>query len=143
MSLEENKAIVNRSTAVLWNKGNMAVIDELYAIDFIMHDPSQGDGDLEYFKQYARGVLTGIPDLHIATDDLIAEGDQVVKRWTARGTHKGDFMGIPATGNQIEVAGIEIYRIADGKIVEIWGVMDSLGLMQQLGVIPPMGGGGE
>ena len=119
------------------------MIDELYATDFVMHDPLQSDGDLEHLKQYARGVLTGIPDLHIATDDLIAEGDQVVKRWTARGTHKGDFMGIPATGNQIEVAGIEIYRIADGKIVEIWGVMDSLGLMQQLGVIPPMGEGGE
>ena len=121
----------------------MAVIDELYATDFVIHDPLQGDGDLGYLKQYARGVLTGIPDLHITTDDLIAEGDQVVKRWTARGTHKGDFMGVPATGNRIEVTGIEIYRIAGGKIVEIWGVMDSLGLMQQLGVIPPMGGGGE
>ena len=139
MSLEENKVIVNRSTEGLWNKGDMAVIDELYATDFVIHDPLQGDGDLEYFKQYARGVLTGIPDLHIATDDLIAEGDQVVKRWTARGTHKGDFMGVPATGNRIEVTGIEIYRIAGGKIVEIWSNMDSLGLMQQLGVIPPMG----
>jgi len=139
MSLEENKVIVNRSTEGLWNKGNMAVIDELYATDFIIHDPLQGDGDLEYFKQYARGVLTGIPDLHIATDDLIAEGDQVVKRWTARGTHKGNFMGVPATGNRIEVTGIEIFRIAGGKIAEIWSNMDSLGLMQQLGVIPPMG----
>jgi len=139
MSLEENKVIVNRSTEGLWNKGNMAVIDELYATDFVIHDPLQGDGDLEYFKQYARGVLTGIPDLHIATDDLIAEGDQVVKRWTARGTHKGNFMGVPATGNRIEVTGIEIFRIAGGKIAEIWSNMDSLGLMQQLGVIPPMG----
>ena len=139
MSLEENKVIVNRSTEGLWNEGNMAVIDELYATDFIIHDPLQGDGDLEYFKQYARGVLTGIPDLHIATDDLIAEGDQVVKRWTARGTHKGNFMGVPATGNRIEVTGIEIFRIAGGKIAEIWSNMDSLGLMQQLGVIPPMG----
>jgi len=142
MSLEENKAIVSRSTEGLWNKGNMAVIDELYAIDFTMHDPSQGDGDLEHFRQYARGVRAGIPDLHISTDDLIAEGDKVVKRWTARGTHNADFMGIPATGSRIEVKGIEIYRIADGKIVEIWGVMDSLGLMQQLGVIPPMGEAG-
>lgn len=139
MSVEKNKAIVNRSTEELWNKRNMALIDKLYATDFVMHDPLQGDGDLEYFKQYARGALTGIPDLHIATDDLIAEGDQVVKRWTATGTHKGDFMGVPATGNRIEVTGIEIFRIAGGKIAEIWLNMDSLGLMQQLGVIPPMG----
>ena len=139
MSLEENKAIVNRSTEGVWNKRNIALIDELYADNFVFHDPVQANGDLEYFKQYANGVYTGIPDLHIATDDLIAEGDQVVKRWTARGTHKGDFMGVPATGNRIEVTGIEIFRIADGKIAEIWANMDSLGLMQQIGVIPPMG----
>ncbi len=139
MSLEENKAIVNRSTEELWNKGNIAVIDDLYTTDFILHDPAQGDGDLGYFKQYASGVLAGIPDLHIATDDLIAEGDQVVKRWTARGTHKGEFMGVPATGNKIEVKGIEIFRITGGKIAEIWSVLDSLTLMQQIGVIPPMG----
>ena len=139
MALEENKAVVNRSTEELWNKGNMAVIDELYTTDFIMHDPARGDGDLAYFKQYARGVLTGIPDLHIATDDLIAEGDQVMKRFTARGTHKGEFMGVPATGNKIAVKGMEIFRIADGRIAEIWNVLDSLTLMQQLGVVPTMG----
>ena len=139
MSLAENKAVVNRSTDEIWNKGNMAMIDELYTTDFVMHDPSQGDGDLEHFKQYASGVHTGIPDLYIATDDLVAERDLVVKRWTARGTHKGEFMGVPATGNQIDVKGIEIYRIAGGKVAEIWGVMDALGLMQQIGVIPPMG----
>jgi steroid delta-isomerase-like uncharacterized protein len=123
---EANKAIVRRSVEEFWNTGNMAAIDEFYATD-----------DLEQFKQAAMANFTGFPDLHLTIDDLIAEGDKVAKRWTVRGTHTGEFMGIPPTGKQITVTGTDIYRIASGKFVEAWGNLDALGLMQQLGVMPP------
>ena len=141
MSVEENKEIVNRMTEEFWNTGNVAVVDEFYAPNYVGHDPG-GLMDLEQFKQSAAAYFAAFPDLHITTDDLIAEGDKVVKRFTARCTHTGEFMGIPPTGKQITVTGNEIFRIAGGKIVEIWQSMDTLGMMQQLGVIPPLGGSG-
>jgi steroid delta-isomerase-like uncharacterized protein len=85
------------------------------------------------------GILYCFPDLHITTNDLIAEGDNVTKVWTVNCTHNGELMGIPATGKQIEVKGIEVLRVADGKIAENWVSMDNLGMMQQLGVILTMG----
>ena len=138
MSLKENKDIIKRYTDECCNKGNIALIDELFAVDFVHHF-LPGPGDLEAFRQYQKSVLIGLPDVHITTHDLIAEGDKVVKYFTASGTHKGEFMGVPATGNKIEVIGLEIFRIANGKIAEAWGVLDSLTLMQQLGVIPSEG----
>lgn len=144
MSPEENKAIVRRSVDEFWNTGNLAAIDELYAPSYVGHDPSGlHAGDLDGFKQSARAIFTGVPDLQVTIDDMVAEGDRVVKRWTARGTHKGEYMGIPATGNQITVTGIDVYRIAGDKIEECWSNSDALGMMQQLGVIPPMGEGGK
>lgn len=100
-------------------------------------------GDLEHIKQSAKALFAGFPDLRITIDDLIAEGDKVVERWTLRSTHKGEFMRIPATGNKMEVTGTTTYRIAGGKIAESWWNADSLGMMQQLGVVPPMGEGGK
>ena len=138
MTLEENKALVSRMTEQFWNTGNMDVVDTFYTSDFMMHD-AMGDSDLAKFKQGAEAYFAGFPGLHITTDDLVAEGDQVVKRWTASITHGGEYMGVPATGNQITVKGIEIFRIRDGKICEIWSSMDVLGLLQGIGVIPPLG----
>ena len=92
---------------------------------------------IEQLKQSAAAHFAGFPDLHITVDDVIAEGDKVVKRWTARCTHTGEWMGIPATGSKLVVKGIEIFRIADGKIEEVWAEMDVLGMLRQLGVIPP------
>lgn len=144
MSGEENKVIVRRSVEEFWNKANMAAIEELYAPNYVGHDPSGlHAGNLEEFKQSARATFTGFPDLHVTIEDLVAEGDRVVKRWTARGTHKGEFMGISPTGNQITITGIDIYRIAGDKIEECWSNSDALGMMQQLGVIPPLGQGGR
>jgi steroid delta-isomerase-like uncharacterized protein len=138
---EENKTLIRRSVEEFWNTGDMAVVDELWGTSYIGHDPSGFHaGTLEEFKQNAKAIFAAFPDAVVIIDDLIAKGDQVVKRWTARGTHKGDFMGIPATGNKFEFTGIDIYRIAGGKIVECWSNSDSMGFMQQLGVIPPMGG---
>ena len=138
MSVQENKAFVDRMTAEFWNAGNVAAVDKFFSADYVGHDPS-GPMDLEKLKQAAAAYFAGFPDLHITTDDLLAEGDKVVKRWTARCTHTGEYMGIPPTGNKLVVKGIEIFRIAGGKIAEIWSSMDTLGMLQQLGVVPPLG----
>ena len=143
MSTEENKALVRRAIEEGWNQGNVAVFDELYAPNFIFHDPDFPDvRTREDYKQWATGIRAAFPDLHLTIEDVIAEGDQVVVRWTFRGTNTGDLvmpMPIPATGKQVTVTGITISRFAGGKLVEIWQQGDTMGLMQQLGVIPAPG----
>ena len=141
MSIEENKAIVSRATEEIFNKNNLAVVDELYATNFVSHgsDIPGVTPDREGYKQFVTMSRTALPDFHTTIEDMIAEGDKVVQRFTARGTHKGEFMGIPPTGKQVTITGIAIDRIAGGKIVENWVNMDMLGMMVQLGVVPPPG----
>jgi steroid delta-isomerase-like uncharacterized protein len=144
MSTEENKAIVRRFVEA-FNTGNPDIVDETVATDFVLHDPGLPE-DLrgpEGAKQWVNMFHTGFPDIHVTIEDLVAEGDKVAKKYTCRGTHKGEFAGIPPTGNQVAVPGISIYRIAGGKIAELWMSYDSLGTMQQLGVVPPPGQGEE
>ncbi len=141
MSVEENKAILRRGYEEIHNKGNLAAVDELIATNFVDHDPLNAglppgpQGVKEGFAM----LRAAFPDLHVTVEDMIAEGDKVVARLTMRGTHKGELMGIPATGKQIAVAVIDIIRFAGGKGVEHWNVIDNLGMMQQLGVVPPPG----
>jgi steroid delta-isomerase-like uncharacterized protein len=143
MSAEDNKRLLHRSVDEFWNTGNVGAIDQLYATNYVGHDPSgANEGDLEHFKQYAQAVFAAFPDLRLTLDDVIAEGDKVVKRWTARCTHTGEFMGVPATGNKLEITGTTTYRVGGGKFVESWWNTDTLGMMQQMGVIPPLGEGG-
>lgn len=97
----------------------------------------------ESFKRVAALIRTTFPDIHFAVEDEVAEGDKVVVRWTMRGTHKGEFMGVPGTGKQVTGAGMHFFRVAGAKITEIWVNRDELGMMQQLGVVPPMGESGE
>jgi steroid delta-isomerase-like uncharacterized protein len=137
-SEEINKDFINTYTEDFWNKHNIAAFDKYYTTDFIMHF-ADGDQNSEQYKGVCQAYFTAFPDLHITTDDLVAEGDKITKVWTATCTHTGEFMGIPATGKQIVVKGIEVFHIVDGKITEVWASMDNLGMMQQLGVIPPMG----
>jgi steroid delta-isomerase-like uncharacterized protein len=141
MSIEENKAIVSRATEEIFNKNNLAVVDELYATNFVSHgsDIPGVTPDREGYKQFVTMSRTALPDFHTTIEDMIAEGDKVVQRFTARGTHKGEFMGIPPTGKQVTITGIAIDRIAGGKIVENWVNIDMLGMMVQLGVVPPPG----
>ena len=143
MSTEENKALVRRTVEEGWNQGNVAVFDELLAPNFICHDPGVPDvRTREDYKRWATEIRNAFPDFHLTIDNLIAEGDQVVVRWTARGTNTGDIvtpMPIPATGKQVTVTGITIDRFAGGKLVEIWQQWDTMGFMQQLGVIPAPG----
>ena len=136
----ENKEIVRRYIEEVWTQGNLAIIDELFAANFVNHTPARGlPPDREGFKQFAVAYRAGFPDLQATLEEIIGEGDKVVTRWTARGTHRGEFMGVAPTGKKATVTGISITRVAGGKIVEDWTQGDTLGLMQQLGVIPTPG----
>ena len=132
---ERNKAQVRRVIEEIYNRGDLAVVDELAASDLVIHASSQDIRGRDGAKQYVAALRAGFPDLHLTVEDQVAEGDMVVTRWTARGTHTGAFQGIPATGRAIRVAGTDIDRIIDGKTVECWAHVDELGLMQQLGVV--------
>ena len=124
-------------------RGNLAVFDESYAPNFIFHDPNLPHvRTREDDKRWITETLNAYPDFHMTIDDMIAEGDQVVVRLTARGTNTGDIVAPiprPATGKQVTMTGIAIARLANDKFVEIWHQVDYLGLLQQLGVIPVPG----
>ena len=141
MSTEENKAMVRRvmETYGKGQEASMAVLEELYAPDYVYHGPGAfGNADLAATKQMVRAFFTAFPEQHVTVEDLIAEGDKVVSRYTFRATHQGEFMGVPPTGKGMTVSGIMISRFAGGKWVEDWDSPDALSLMQQLGAIPPM-----
>ena len=139
MSVEENKANTRRAVEEFWNKGKMELLNEFWATNYVHHDPTNPEiNDLEGFKQWVIMSRTAFPDLHVTIEDIIAEGDKVVTRWTVRGTHKGELGEIPPTGKEVTFTGITIDRFDGGKSVESWWNDDDLGLLQQLGVIPPM-----
>ena len=138
---EENKAIVMRYAEEFWNQKNLDVLDELMSADVVAHEATTvhlfGQG-LESLKQAAAMYIAAFPDLHATVDDLFAEGDMVVERWTCTATHQGELMGIPPSGKQVTWTGITVFRFADGKIVEHWWAWDALGLMQQLTAKPEL-----
>ena len=141
MSTEENKTFMRHFYEEVFNKRNLAAIDDFVAPTFVNHSASQLGmigGDIEHVKQFVSMVMQSFPDLHYTVEDLIAEGDQVVARLTISGSQQGAFMGIPATGKHATFSDIEIFRITGGRAVECWVQADFLGLLQQLGVIPPM-----
>lgn len=140
MSTEENKALIRRLSDEGWNKGNLNIADELVAANSISHIAGYPDiVGPEGFKQFVGMYLSAFTNMRWTTEDLIAEGDLVVERWSATATHTGNLMGIPPTGKSATVAGINISKIAKGKVVESWGNFDALGMLQQLGVIPAPG----
>jgi len=138
MSTEDNKAHVRRGFEAV-NQKNLAVYDELLTPDVVFHNASTTMQGLEAYKQFLSMYMTAFPDLQFTVEDMIAEGDTVVARFTTRGTHQGNLMGIPPTGKQMSGTGMFIDHIVNGKAVEQWFNTDDLGLLQQLGVIPPMG----
>jgi steroid delta-isomerase-like uncharacterized protein len=138
MSTEENKTIVRRLNDEVWTQGRLEVIDELIADDFVttvVGAPEQIRGP-QGFREFVVMYRTAFPDLRITVDEQIAEGDIVVTRWTASGRNEGELMGMPATGKQATTAGVNINRVAGGKLVQGWGLFDQLGLLQQLGAVP-------
>jgi steroid delta-isomerase-like uncharacterized protein len=136
---EENKAIARRSGQIIINASQDTLKDtlaEVYPDDVIWHE---ADGDIvgiEGVAQFVSMIRSAIPDLDIRLEDDMAEGDKVVTRWIASGTHQGELMGIAPTGSQVTFTGITIHRIEDAKIVEEWSNWDALGLMQQIGADP-------
>jgi steroid delta-isomerase-like uncharacterized protein len=131
---EDNKALARRSWELL---ENLDILDEVYASDLVWHEPDQDVHGLEEARQFVTIYKTAFPDLNATVEDVISEGDSVVTRYTVRGTHEGEIEEFgPPTGKQIELQGITIHRIADGKIVEEWERYDNLSLMQQLGLAP-------
>jgi steroid delta-isomerase-like uncharacterized protein len=133
MLAEENKAVIRRLAEAV-NKGNLSAVDEIFASDYVRHDPSAllGDVGREEYKQVFTKLRRAFPDAHLTLKDLLADGDKVIGRWTFNGTHKGRFFNIPPSGKKVTYPIIAIYRIADGKIAEDWHIFHSLGLWQQL-----------
>ena len=135
---EQNKTVVRRLFDELWNKGNLLVADELIAPAYLHHDdstPDLGKGP-EGEKKRVNLYRTAFHDLRLSIEELLAEGETVVARWSCRGVHKGELNGIAPTGKQIAITGVTICRFANGKIVEGFVNWDALGLMRQLGAVP-------
>jgi steroid delta-isomerase-like uncharacterized protein len=141
MSNEHNKALARQLVEEVFNRGNLRVVDELLAPDFVEREvlPPGIPSGREGVKQLTAMFRGAFPDLKVSIDDIIAEGDRVVIRLTWTGTQRGEFMGIPPTGKPVSFGVIDILRFASGKCVEHWGQMDSMGLMMQLGAIPAEG----
>lgn len=137
---EENKTLARRWIEDLWNKGNLSVADEVLAPTYVHIDPSTPDlgAGPEGEKKRVTLYRTAFPDLHLNIDDLIAESDKVVIRWTCRGTHRGDLSGIGPTGKPITLTGVSFCRFANGKAVEGRVNWDALGMFQQLGIVPEL-----
>jgi steroid delta-isomerase-like uncharacterized protein len=135
---EQNGVLVDRAIAEVWNKGNYAILNELVASDVVIHSSTPGEEihGPEGIKQFYSALREAFPDIHFTIEDQIAQGDRVVTRWSARATHKGEFQGIPPTDKQVNLSGIDIDRLVNGKVVECWPIVDELNLLQQLGVLP-------
>jgi steroid delta-isomerase-like uncharacterized protein len=131
---EENKDLARRSWQIV---DNLDIIEEIYAPDVVWHEPDQEVHGIEEAKRFVTNYKTALPDLNVTVEDAIAEGDKAVTRWTVRGTHHGEVEEFgPPTGRQVEIKGVTMHRIEDGKIVEEWEGYDILSSLQQLGLVP-------
>ena len=134
---DDLKAIARREVE-MFSTGDFSIADEIYSEDYIAHDPTKPEPirGIEGAKEEAAGYRAAFPDLTLTIENQVAEGEYVVTRWTARGTHEGDMDGLAPTGKSAATGGISMTRIVDGKIVEDYTQWDALGLMTQLGAVP-------
>jgi steroid delta-isomerase-like uncharacterized protein len=142
VSVEENKQVVQRAFDSM-SEGPDAFVaehDQIYSPSLVGHFSGMPPVDIEMHRMFGMGTFSAFPDLKRPVEDLVAEGDKVVARWTSVGTHQGDFMGIPPTGKQVTTSGITIFRLEDGMIVEEWSESDMMGMLQQVGAFPGPGG---
>jgi steroid delta-isomerase-like uncharacterized protein len=133
--------LVRRWFHEVWNEGKKELIDELMAPDCVAHGLGHGGRDLigpEGFKEFYHRFQGAFPDTHITVEDVFAVEDRVAARWVAAGTHQGEHLGLPASGQPFRVTGMTIVRYRDGRIVEGWNQFDTLGLLQQIGALPSM-----
>ena len=137
MTAAENKAVISRFIEEVMNQGRLDRMDDLVAIDFAELDPLPGQRQgREGLKEVIDGMRAAFPDIHWVMDEMVAEGDAVFSYFTWTGTHRGPFLGIPATGRQIRVKGMVLDHVMKGKMSDSRILMDTLNMMQQLGVIP-------
>ena len=135
MSTKQNKAGLKRLFAE-FNKKNIAMIDELFAEDFVDRYPSPGETpNTEGFKQFLAGFYEAFPDCRWSLEDIVAEGDRVAYRFTMQGTNKGEYIGMPATGKKVNYDSVGILRFSNGKVAERWTLVDSMTFMHQLGLV--------
>ncbi len=138
MSEEENKATVSRFVEEFKNKANHDIVFDVFTPGFVTHLKLPGiPPNREGFRMLGKGVVSAFPDVHATIEDLLADNDKVIERTTARATSKGTFNGVPPTGKPVQWTEIHIYRFHHGKIEEHWGEIDLLGIMAQLGAVPP------
>lgn len=136
---QTNAEIVQRVADEIWNQGNLTVVDELFADDFVNHDPNPGGvTDLDGYKKWVREWRAAFPDYHVQVHDLITDGDKVGVRYTVTGTHQGELFGVQASEIQITMKGVSIYRLDHGKIAEVHRSYDLLGVGQQIGYFEPL-----
>jgi steroid delta-isomerase-like uncharacterized protein len=134
MRNEEKRDLVKRFVEEFWNSGDLSAADRLMTADVKIHQPEVGG--VNGLKDYNGVIRTAFPDWYSTPEELLVEGDMVVERWTGRGTQRGDFMGIAASGRHVEVPGVVFYRIANGKIAEFRGFFDQMSMLHQLGAAP-------
>ena len=139
MSKEEIKTLLQRAAEEIYHEGNVDAADEIYTVDHVRHDPTlpQPIEGIEALKERLRGLQAAFPDARLDVEDVVIEGERFANRWTMRATHQGEFAGVPATGKEVRLKGMSFGRVENGKIAEVWDQVDALGLMQQLGVVPP------
>ena len=143
-SLEENKALVRRAYEDGMNNRDFAIVDEVFAADYVGHFPGQPPSEgVELLKATLRSFFEAFPDLVFTVDDQVAEGDKVVTRWSAVGTHGGPWHGFPPrehgiapSGRKVHFAATDIYVIGDGKILEEWNTLEQLAVLEQIGAVP-------
>ena len=134
----ENELVARRFGQEVWGEGDLQAADDVLAEDFVEHNPAPGQlSGREGHKQVLTLWRAAFPNLTLTLDDVFAAGEKVALRWTARGTHAADLLGIPATGRDVTLTGIDILRVVEGRIVERWGEFNGIEMLQQLGVLPP------
>jgi steroid delta-isomerase-like uncharacterized protein len=139
MSADKNKELAERFHGDIFQQGNLDVADEIIAPGFVIHSPGyppEWTRGPEGTKQLAAAIIAAFPDRKFVSEDVLAEGDEVLIRWSMSGTHQAELMGVPATGRPVSVTGFDLFRISRGKIAELWQNWDQLGLLQQVGAVP-------
>jgi predicted ester cyclase len=132
---DQNKQLMHRAVDEIWNQERYELLPKFVASDFVIHTPHGDVHGRAGAAQYFTMLHQAFPDIHFTIEDQVADGDRVVTRWTATGTHQGAFQGIAPTNRRIKMTGTDIDRIASGMVIECWTTTDDLGLLQQLGAI--------
>lgn len=139
MNREEMIRLHDRHNEEELNQGDLSVVDEIFSPNYVRHVVGMPDVvGREAEKQFASAIRAGFPDIHFTIEDRFVEGDKLFVRWTAKGTHQGEYMGVPATDKSVTVTGMVVHRIEEDQFQESWDIFDNLGMLQQLGLVPDM-----